>query len=135
MSRLLTRIYDAALRPLGIQSSQFSVLIAVAMFGERGAQLGPLADRLVMDRTTLTRNIRPIEKAGLVRVSRLPEDARARVVTLTKAGERKIEAAYPLWERAQSSARKKFGAERIETFRTHVSELIEHVSVEEGAAR
>jgi DNA-binding MarR family transcriptional regulator len=124
MSRLLTRVFDAELRALGIQTSQLSVLVAVAMFGEAGARIGPLADRLVLERTTLTRNIRPIEKAGLIRVSRSPGDARVRIVTLTRAGERQIEAAYPLWERAHHSARRHFGAGRMDALGARIDELI-----------
>ena len=98
-SRMLSRLYDDALRPLGVQGSQLSLLVAVAMFGEGGATLGPLAQALAMDRTTLTRNVRPLERSGLLRVARSPEDARARIVLLTRAGERLLEAAYPVWER------------------------------------
>ena len=123
-SRLLTRVYDAALRPLALQSSQLSVLVAVAMFGEDGATIGALAQRLVMDRTTLTRNVRPLEKAGLVRVSRAPGDARARVITLTRSGERMIEAAHPLWEEAQRRVRDSVGAARLEALRAQLSEVM-----------
>ena len=102
-SRLLTRIYDEALRPLGIQASQLSVLIAVALVGENGGNYGAVARALSMDRTTLTRNLAPLEKAGLLRVSRSPTDARARIVSLTRAGEKLIERAFPRWEQAQQT--------------------------------
>src|SRR5262249_12684267 len=75
-SRLLTRAYDAALRPVGLQFSQLSILVAVSVFGDHGGAMGPLADRLAMDRTTLTRNLKPLERAGLVEVARAPGDAR-----------------------------------------------------------
>jgi DNA-binding MarR family transcriptional regulator len=108
-SRVLTRIYDAQIRSTGLQDSQLSVLVAVAHFGESGASMGALADALVMDRTTLTRNLKPLEKAGLVRVARSPHDARARVVLLSRAGERTVESALPLWERAQKQVRDALG--------------------------
>jgi DNA-binding MarR family transcriptional regulator len=123
-SRLLSRVYDEALRPLGIQGSQLSVLVAVAMFGERGAMIGALAQALVLDRTTLTRNVQPLEKAGLLRVARSPEDARARVVVLTRAGERTIESAYPLWEQAQERLRDSLGAGRVDALRDQLAEVI-----------
>lgn len=123
-SRLLTRVYDEALRPLGIQASQLSVLVAVAMFGEDGATIGALAQALVLDRTTLTRNVQPLEKAGLLRVARSPEDARARIVVLTRAGERMIESAYPLWEQAQKRIRDSFGAGRVDGLRAQLAELV-----------
>lgn len=108
-ARLLTRVYDDALRPLGIQGSQLSVLVALARFGEPGATLGALAEALVLDRTTLTRNVVPLEKAGWLRVARSPGDARARVVVLTRAGERMLEEAAGAWEQAQRHLRRALG--------------------------
>jgi DNA-binding MarR family transcriptional regulator len=123
-SRLLTRVYDESLRPLSIQESQLSVICAVAIFGENGATMGALADALVMDRTTLTRNVVPLEKAGLLRVARSAEDARTRLIVLTKAGERMIESAYPLWEEAQKRIRKTLGPDRFEALRGQLAEVV-----------
>jgi len=125
VSRVLTRIYDEALRGTGIQSSQLSVLVAVAMFGEAGAPMGVLADKLVMDRTTLTRNIGPLEEAGYLRVARSPSDARTRVVLLTRAGERMLDTAYPRWEEAQRRIKRALGGERFEGLRAHLSGVVE----------
>ena len=123
-SRLLTRIFDDALRSLGIQESQFSVLVAIACFGEDGASIGPLSKVLDMDRTTITRGLTPLEKAGYVRVARSPDDARARVILLTRAGERTIESAYPLWEGAQKRVKNALGQERFDALRTELGEVI-----------
>lgn len=100
VSRALTRMYDEALRPLGLQATQLTLLNAVTMCGESGAPMGRLADVLAMDGTTLSRNLRPLEKAGLVRMERLPADRRVRLALLTPAGQRMVEAALPLWTRA-----------------------------------
>jgi DNA-binding MarR family transcriptional regulator len=99
VSRALTRLYDDALRPLGLQATQLTLLNAVAMMGERGT-LTRVADVLAMDQTTLSRNLRPLEKAGLVAIEPLPGDRRCRVARLTPAGERAVEDALPLWTRA-----------------------------------
>jgi|SRR5215475_7323414 len=125
VSRLLSRIYDEALRPLGLQMSQVSVLVAVAMFGEGGARMGPLSRVLVMDRTTLTRNLRPLEQAGWVRVAPSKQDARARTVVLTPAGERQLEAAYPLWEEAHRRIRDTLGPGKVASLRSQLLEVIE----------
>lgn len=82
-ARVLSRIYDDALRPAGLHASQFSMLVGAARFGDRGATIGALAEKLVMDRTTLTRNIAPLEKEGYLRVARSPTDARLKIVLLT----------------------------------------------------
>jgi DNA-binding MarR family transcriptional regulator len=124
VSRLLTRVYDECLRPLGIQESQFSVLVAAAMFGEDGATMGALAGKLVVDRTTLTRNIVPLEKAGYLRVARSANDARARVILLTRAGERLVESAYPFWEEAQKRISRTLGAKRFEDLRAQLSDVV-----------
>ncbi len=123
-SRVLTKIYDTQIRVTGLQESQLSVLVAVAHFGDNGATMGDLARALVMDRTTLTRNLKPIEKAGLVRVARSPHDARARVVLLSRAGERTIEAALPLWEKAQKEFRAALGAQFVERLRADLGGVI-----------
>jgi DNA-binding MarR family transcriptional regulator len=101
VSRALTRMYDEALRPLGIQATQLTLLNAVAMMGEEAA-MGRLADVLAMDQTTLSRNLRPLEKAGLLALSRLPADRRVRVARLTPDGERRVEDALPLWRQAHA---------------------------------
>lgn len=135
VSRLLTRIYDECLRPVGIHETQFTVLVAVAMSGEDGAMMGALAGKLVMDRTTLTRNIMPLEKAGYLRVARSATDARARVILLTRSGERLIESAYPLWEEAQRKIRRTLGEERFEALRLQLSEVVTFADkLEVGAA-
>jgi DNA-binding MarR family transcriptional regulator len=115
-SRVLTRIYDEHLRPLGLQTSQLTVLIAIGNFSERGAPFGRLADAIGMERSTLTRNLAPLERDGLLRVEVDPEDARQRVVVLTKDGTRMIERAYPLWQKAQ--------AEVATELRTHLERAV-----------
>ncbi|HEX7241925.1 MAG TPA: MarR family winged helix-turn-helix transcriptional regulator [Longimicrobiaceae bacterium] len=99
VARALTRMYDEALRPLGIQATQLTLLNAVTMCGD-GATVSRLADVLAMDQTTLSRNLRPLEKAGLVRIGRHPADGRVRVALLTPDGQRVLEDALPLWTRA-----------------------------------
>jgi DNA-binding MarR family transcriptional regulator len=99
VSRALTRMYDEALRPLGIAATQLTLLNAIVMAGH-GAPPGTLADILAMDQTTLSRSLRPLERAGLLEIARHAEDRRVRVARLTPAGERVVEDALPLWTRA-----------------------------------
>jgi len=123
-SRALTRLYDVSLRAAGLHATQLTMLAAVATCGERGAPMGALADGLVMDRTTLTRNLVPLEKAGLLRVARDPEDARARIIFLTREGERAIEAAFPIWEQTQQHVREKLGPKEVDALREELGRLI-----------
>jgi DNA-binding MarR family transcriptional regulator len=100
VSRLITRMYDEALRPLGIQATQLTLLNAVTMFGDSGATMARLADVLAMDQTTLSRNLRPLVSAGWVRVATRASDRRVRVATSSGAGRRVVAEALPLWEQA-----------------------------------
>jgi DNA-binding MarR family transcriptional regulator len=127
-SRVVSRLYDELLRPAGLQASQLPVLVAVVRFGESGARISALADVLGMDRTTLSRNLVPLEKQGLVRVARAPEDARARVVLLTRAGERALEKVFPLWQRAQHRLRDLVGTQRLHELREGLSRVSDAVS-------
>jgi DNA-binding MarR family transcriptional regulator len=110
LSRVMTRAYDEALRPLGIQISQLGLLNVVALCGEGGGGMKTIAEILVMDRTTLSRNLRPLERGGFVKVVPAPEDGRARRVMLTPAGRRVIEEATPLWEQAHRATVAALGA-------------------------
>lgn len=97
-SRAITQTYNAALAPAGLKSTQFSVLGVAASAGP--LPMTRMADILAMDRTTLTRNLKPLERAGWIEVSP-GRDQRERVVQATDAGRRTLEMATPLWRRAQ----------------------------------
>jgi len=97
-SRAVTQFYDDALRPVGLRSTQFILLAALRLVGPVG--ITALAEELVMDRTTVSRNIDLLEEEGWVSRSR-GEDARVREVHLTDTGNRKLEQAYPRWRDAQ----------------------------------
>jgi len=123
-SRLLARIYDDAFRPLGLELSQLPVVAAVAERGDAGISVGELARRLVLDRTSVTRAIRPLEQAGFLRVARSLADARSKIVIATRAGERVVRAAYPLWLRTTKRVRHVFGADRIDALNAELAALV-----------
>lgn len=102
VSRAITRMYDDALRPLGIKATQLTLVTAIAMCGEGGAGMGRLADVLAMDLTTLSRNLRPLERAGYIRLARGEGDRRLRVAFLAADGRRLLEDALPRWRYAHA---------------------------------
>ena len=108
-TRAVSRIYDEALAPSGLRGTQFSLLIALSFFKE--APLLRVAEELGLDRTTLTRNLQPLERAGLV-ASSPGKDQRVRLLRLTDAGQRALQRAYPLWEEAQAKVTKALGQRR-----------------------
>lgn len=110
-ARAITRLYDDALRPLGVHATQLTLLNAIAMSGEPGAIMGCLADVLALDATTLSRNLRPLVAMKLVRIGRHADDGRMRVVRLTPAGERVVAEALPLWTDAHRRVVSMLGGE------------------------
>ena len=118
VARALTRMYDEALRPLGIQATQLTLLNAVAMTGEQGAAMGRLADVLAMDATTLSRNLRPLQRAGLVEIEPLPADRRVRLARLAPAGQRLVAEALPLWRQAHERVVAALGTEAAADLRS-----------------
>ncbi len=98
VSRALTQMYDDYLQSSGLRATQFTILSAASLAGRM--PLSRLADLLVMDRTTLTRNLGPLERAGLVRVM-AGVDRRTREIVVTDRGQRAIRRALPLWRLAQ----------------------------------
>src|SRR3954471_23802859 len=110
LNRVVTNLYDDALRPLGLKVSQLNVLIVTAKLGlARPAQV---CDVLQLDASTLSRNVRPLQAKGWLEV--VPdEDARAQPFRLTLQGKRLIEKAVPAWEEAQRQAAELLGQEGI----------------------
>jgi DNA-binding MarR family transcriptional regulator len=96
-ARALARRFDEALAPLGLTSGQFSLLTSLNQ--PEPPSIGSIAALLVMDRTTLTANLKPLERRGLVRIAVDPADRRARRLTLTGAGRRVLRSAMPTWRR------------------------------------
>jgi DNA-binding MarR family transcriptional regulator len=100
-ARAATQVYDKTLAPSGLRVTQFTLMVALSLSEE--LTLSQVAERLVMDRTTLTRNVAPLERNGLV-VSERGPDRRERYMRLTPAGRRVLAEALPLWRRAQAQA-------------------------------
>jgi DNA-binding MarR family transcriptional regulator len=95
-ARALARRFDAALRPVGLTSGQFSLLMSLNR--PQPPSMGPVAALLAMDRTTLTAALKPLQRRGLVDVSVDPADRRGRILRLTDAGRALLREAVPVWE-------------------------------------
>lgn len=94
-ARTVARLFDDALRPLGLTNGQFSVLTALNR--PNPPRISDLAPLLAMDRTTLTANLKPLERRGLIAVAQDKEDRRGRRLLLTDAGRELLVAALPVW--------------------------------------
>ena len=110
LNRVVTNLYDDALRPLGLKVSQLNILIMTAQLGlARPAQV---CEMLQLDASTLSRNVKPLQVHGWLEVVS-EEDARAQPFRLTPRGKRLIEKAVPAWEEAQRQATELLGDEGI----------------------
>src|ERR1700740_3083907 len=107
-ARAVARRFDAALRPLALTSGQFSLLMSLNR--PEAASIGSVSALLAMDRTTLTANLKPLARRGLVRVTVDREDRRGPRMLLTPAGGKLLAAAMPLWRRAQAATERLIGA-------------------------
>lgn len=108
--RVVSQAYDAALKPSGLRATQFTLLAVVAGRGE--LPLSKLAEILVMDRTTLTRNLKPLVRQGWLSIGR-EDDERVRLISATDAGRQIVAEATPLWRDVQSRVSKGLGDERL----------------------
>jgi len=106
--------------------TQFTILVVIAT--AESITITRMAKQLVMDRTTLTRNLRPLEKQDFVEI--IPgDDLRTRYVTLSKMGRNILTDALPLWEKAQQRFEQSFGNDR---FQSMLSDLSETREIAEG---
>jgi DNA-binding MarR family transcriptional regulator len=131
-SRAVTQLYDEALRPSGLRATQLPLLVAAQLLG--GVAVTRLARELGLDRTTLTRNLRPLVRRNLLQVQ-AGRDGRTHVVALTADGRRALSRAIPLWERAQAKMAARLGAGRLKRLLGDVARVAGGLeSVGEGRA-
>jgi DNA-binding MarR family transcriptional regulator len=110
LNRVVTNLYDDALRPLGLKVSQLNILVVAARLGL--ARPARVCEILQLDTSTLSRNVKPLQAHGWLEV--VPdEDARAQPFRLTPKGRRLIEKAVPAWEEAQRRAAELLGGEGV----------------------
>jgi DNA-binding MarR family transcriptional regulator len=114
-ARQVTQLYDQFLAPVGLHVTQFSILAKLKRLGPM--TINALAKEMVMDRTTLGRNVLPLERDGLIKIEASTTDGRAKVLHLTKTGEKRLEAGREAWEQAQGRFEARFGAKRAADFR------------------
>ena len=124
-TRVLTQLYDGALRPLGLRSTQLPILVALA--GQGPLAVTELADSLVLDRTTLIRTLQPLQRRGLIEVGR-DEGGRTRRATLTGVGQEAVAAALPLWAAAQTRVMDELGTSESLDLQRTLSRLVSLVA-------
>jgi DNA-binding MarR family transcriptional regulator len=114
-ARHVTKFYDQLLEPTGLRITQYSILAMLKRLGP--LTINALAKVLLTDRTTLGRNILPLERDGLIRIEQGASDRRAKELHLTTAGEKRLQGSRPAWLKAQATYESSIGRERAETLR------------------
>ncbi|HEO65691.1 MAG TPA: MarR family transcriptional regulator [Spirochaetes bacterium] len=108
-TRAITQVYDEIMQSSGLRGTQFTLMAMV--FGMGPVTITGLAEALIIDRTTLTRNLKPLSRQKLIHIYE-GEDRRTREVVVTNKGREVIAKALPLWEKAQAHILKSFGDQR-----------------------
>jgi DNA-binding MarR family transcriptional regulator len=121
-ARRMTQAYDLALRETGLKITQYSILANVAR--KDGLTITDLARRIALERSTLSRNLEPLCRAGLIRITE-GADRRSRAVEITRAGRARFDAAYPVWEAAERAFQSEFGAKETRTLHALLDRTIE----------
>ena len=120
-ARYITRLYERHLAAADVTSAQFSILVLLSE--APGMTMNELADAMVMERTSLVRAIKPMERDGWLKAARAAKDTRILVLSLTDAGESKLQEALPLWQKAQREFEAQVGSERAAQWRRDFLEL------------
>jgi DNA-binding MarR family transcriptional regulator len=121
----VTQFYDRFLGPSGVRTTQYSILAKLKRQGPMS--INALAADMVMDRTTLGRNILPLERDGLVAVGRSKSDRRSKELRLTRAGAARFATAFAAWTRAQAGFEHAFGRQRARDLRALMHDVTQAV--------
>lgn len=114
-ARRVSQFYDSILAPTGLRSTQRAILRNISRFGN--PTLSQLAESLVLDRSALGHNLRPLERDGLIILETDPNDRRSRQAKLTSTGEEKLQECSALWKVAQEHFENAIGPDRAKELR------------------
>jgi DNA-binding MarR family transcriptional regulator len=134
-ARHISQFYDQFLAPVGLRGTQFSILAKLNRLGPM--TINALADEMVMDRTTLGRNVLPLERDGLIAIAPSAADRRAKELRLTKTGEKRLQQALTAWSHAQERFETSFGVKRAAELRAmlRAATASQFTTAAQGASR
>jgi DNA-binding MarR family transcriptional regulator len=121
LNRIITSVYDDALRPLGIRASQMNILVAVSAYGPATAD--QVCRVLYMDPSTLSRNVTRMKNRGWLETA-LPNDGKTRLIKPTQGGLTILERAHPAWQAAQKKAASILGDHAVEAISASANRLL-----------
>ena len=121
-ARYITQFYDRYLAAAGLRTTQYGILARLKRQGPMS--INTLAAELVVDRTTLGRNIRPLERDGLIAIESDPSDRRSKILRLTKAGDARFQRAQKRWAEAQKRFERAYGGRQASQLRENLRALV-----------
>jgi DNA-binding MarR family transcriptional regulator len=123
-TRVITQFYDQHLQSTGLRSTQCGLLRNISL--HKNISVGELGDMLLMDQSTVTRNIEILKKYGYITITPKNHDARKKSISITQSGEEKLKEAIPLWEEAQARIEHELGGRFDDFLRTlqSINELV-----------
>lgn len=124
LTRAMSRVYDHHMAAVGLKTTQYSVLKNV---GQEALPVAELADRLGIERTTMTRNLKPLIEAGWISLE-AGADSRQRIVTITDAGRAKVRQAYHAWRAAQTEFETLIGAAAVRTLHAQLDATLHQLT-------
>lgn len=125
-TRRLSQIYDQHLEPLGLTITQYGLLAKLS--AADGIGVGAFAEQLVMDPTTLTRNLRPLQRQRLLVFAPDPRDRRSRMLHLTAKGRERLAEARPVWAKAQRQIEDSVGRQDVAALHASLGRLLDRLS-------
>jgi DNA-binding MarR family transcriptional regulator len=123
-ARAITQFYDSYIQSFGVKPTQYSLLLAV--YVANGVTISGLAHFMVMDRTTLTRNLKPLEKEGLL-VVKPGLDKRTKMIIITRKGVNLLKKMTPAWESAQQELNQCIGNEKFRSLLKDMADIVEAI--------
>lgn len=130
-SRALTQFYEKELRPVGLRTSQFTILLVLSKIGE--VSQGQLGEMLAMDSTTLTRTLEIMSRHGWIG-ERRGDDRRQRWLHLSRGGEVQLKRALPIWKKVQAHLRSKLGEQDWKNL-LHLTKQVTDLTTEEEVSK
>ena len=121
LNRVITQIFDDAFKDIGFRSTQFTPLVMI--FANGPITVNKLSDYLVMDRTTLGRNLKPLERDGLIKIEQ-GIDKRQKLISITQRGKRLLNRAFPIWQQTQKKILEQIGENKWKGMLTDISDLL-----------
>lgn len=121
IARVITQVFDEAFKKIRFRSTQFNPLVMI--FARGPVTVNELSEYLVMDRTTLGRNLKPLEREGLIKIT-AGEDRRQKLISITDKGMKILAKAFPVWQETQKKVLKQIGKNKWQEMLIDIEELL-----------